>query len=52
MEAIQRRLHASNIHVMAQAGRMRVSIHGYNTVDDIEHLLSTLSGALRHVAAS
>lgn len=50
MDAIQRHLHAANIHVMAQAGRMRIAIHGYNTVYDIEHLLATLGEALEHAA--
>jgi selenocysteine lyase/cysteine desulfurase len=52
METIQRVLHANNIHVMAQAGRMRVSIHGYNSAADIDKFLSVLSGALRHVPAA
>lgn len=50
MDAIHRRLHAANIHVMAQAGRMRVAIHGYNTAEDIERLLATLGEALDHAA--
>lgn len=50
MEAIQRHLHNSNIHVMSTAGRMRVAIHGYNSAADIERFISVLSGALRHVA--
>jgi selenocysteine lyase/cysteine desulfurase len=50
MDAIQRHLHNSNIHVMSTAGRMRVAIHGYNTAADIERFISVLSGALRHVA--
>jgi cysteine desulfurase / selenocysteine lyase len=52
MDAIQRHLHGQNIHVMAQAGRMRVAIHGYNTQADIERFLSALTGALRHVATA
>lgn len=47
MDAIQRKLRGDNIHVMAQAGRMRVAIHGYNTPQDIEHFLSSLHQALR-----
>jgi len=42
LEAIQRSLHAANIHVMHTAGRMRISIHGYNTADDIDRLLGVL----------
>ena len=49
MDAIQRHLHARNVHVMAQAGRMRVAIHGYNTAADIEAFLAALKGALQHV---
>ncbi|MCC6456563.1 MAG: aminotransferase class V-fold PLP-dependent enzyme [Caldilineaceae bacterium] len=52
MDTIQRHLHSQNIHVMAQAGRMRVAIHGYNTQADIERFLSALTGALRHVATA
>lgn len=50
LDAVHRRLHAANIHVMAQAGRMRVAIHGYNTAEDIERLLATLGEALNHAA--
>lgn len=50
-ETIQRSLHGNNIHVMASAGRIRVAIHGYNSETDIEHLLTVLTGALRHVPA-
>jgi len=39
-------LHAQNIHIMAQAGRLRVAIHGYNTMHDIESLLRVLHDAL------
>lgn len=31
-----------NIHVMHHAGRLRVAVHGYNTLDDVERLLATL----------
>ncbi len=51
MDTIQRSLRANNVHVMAQAGRMRVAIHGYNTMQDIEQFVSTLTGALRHAVA-
>lgn len=52
MDSIHRRLHASNVHVMSQAGRMRVAIHGYNTAADVEKFLATLQGALRYVGAA
>jgi cysteine desulfurase / selenocysteine lyase len=45
-EALHRRLHAANVHVMAQAGRLRVAIHGYNTLSDIETFLTALREAL------
>ena len=51
MEAIQRKLHAAAIHVMAAAGRVRIALHGYNTMADVEHLLETLAAALRDVNA-
>ncbi len=39
-------LEAANVHVMHQAGRIRVAIHGYNTEEDVERLLSVLKAAL------
>ncbi len=42
-------LHDHNIHIMAQAGRLRVAIHGYNTAQDIERFLRTLQDALERV---
>ncbi len=39
---IHERLHAEGIHVMHHAGRLRVAIHGYNTVDDIERFLTAM----------
>jgi selenocysteine lyase/cysteine desulfurase len=35
-------LDAEQIHVMHQAGRIRIAIHGYNTQDDVSRLLSVL----------
>ena len=32
---------------MSHAGRLRVSIHGYNNEDDVTFFLSTLEKALR-----
>lgn len=51
MDAIQRHLRAENVHVMAQAGRMRVAVHGYNTAADVDHFLTSLHGALANVPA-
>lgn len=49
MEQIHHHLHEQNIHVMAQAGRMRIAIHGYNTLNDVETFLSALQRALKQV---
>lgn len=44
-------LHAAleneNIHVMHNAGRIRIAVHGYNTQKDIDHFLSVLATLLR-----
>jgi selenocysteine lyase/cysteine desulfurase len=45
-ERLHRSLHQQNIHVMHQAGRMRVAIHGYNTMDDVEQFLTALKAEL------
>lgn len=45
-DRIHQQLHAKNIHLMAHAGRLRIAIHGYNTMDDIETLLRELKAAL------
>jgi cysteine desulfurase/selenocysteine lyase len=39
-------LHQQNIHVMCHAGRLRVAIHGYNTMDDIQKLVKGLHESL------
>lgn len=44
-DEINKRLRAKNIHVMSHAGRLRVAIHGYNTMDDVETLLRELTAA-------
>ena len=40
-----------SIHVMHQAGRLRLSIHGYNTTSDVGFFLTTLGGALARFRA-
>ena len=45
-DAIQAALQAENIHVMHQAGRLRMAVHGYNTETDITQFLTTLDRAL------
>lgn len=35
-------LRARDIHVMHQAGRIRIAVHGYNTAEDIVRLLTAL----------
>lgn len=45
-EAIHKHLHSQNIHVMSHAGRLRVALHGYNTMDDVDKLLRELQHAL------
>jgi selenocysteine lyase/cysteine desulfurase len=44
-DAIHQHLHAKNIHLMSHAGRLRVSIHGYNTAADVDTFLRTLREA-------
>jgi selenocysteine lyase/cysteine desulfurase len=46
-EALHRHLHAQNIHVMSHAGRLRIALHGYNTMGDVERLLAELHVALK-----
>jgi selenocysteine lyase/cysteine desulfurase len=48
-EQIHGLLHAANIHIMAHAGRLRVALHGYNTMADVEKFLEKLAEALRRV---
>ena len=43
---IHDQLQSQNIHIMHQAGRMRVSLHGYNTMADVDRLLRELKGIL------
>jgi cysteine desulfurase / selenocysteine lyase len=46
LDKIHAHLLSRNVHVMCRAGRIRVSIHGYNTAGDVERLLATLSEGL------
>ncbi|PJF40221.1 MAG: hypothetical protein CUN54_06150 [Phototrophicales bacterium] len=48
-EQIHQHLLDNDIHIMAHAGRLRVAIHGYNTMADIEHFLEHLHDALNQV---
>ena len=36
-------LERKNVHVMHNAGRIRIAIHGYNTLEDIHHFLDALT---------
>ena len=48
-ESLHRALEAKNIHVMHHAGRIRIALHGYNTPQDVDHLLAVLGEALTAV---
>ncbi len=48
-DAIHKHLHLKQIHVMSHAGRLRVALHGYNTMADVERFLGELREALRVV---
>ena len=48
-ERLNQVLHEKDIHIMSHAGRLRIAIHGYNTMDDIEFLLQSLEEALNQV---
>jgi len=39
-------LELQNVHVMHNAGRIRIALHGYNTQDDVDHFLSVLGELL------
>jgi len=45
-ENIHNELHKKNIHLMYDAGRLRVSLHGYNTMQDVETFLKELKALL------
>jgi selenocysteine lyase/cysteine desulfurase len=48
-DEIHQKLRERNIHIMGNAGRLRVAVHGYNTSQDIETLMSTLSEILKSI---
>ena len=48
-DALHRHLHSQNIHVMSHAGRLRIALHGYNTIGDVERLLAELHTALKQL---
>jgi selenocysteine lyase/cysteine desulfurase len=39
-------LERENIHVMHNAGRIRIAVHGYNTREDVQHFLRVLASLL------
>ncbi|MFA6542841.1 MAG: aminotransferase class V-fold PLP-dependent enzyme [Limisphaerales bacterium] len=39
-------LDRENVHVMHNAGRLRIAVHGYNTMLDIQRFLSVLASAM------
>lgn len=51
-DGIYHYLHAENIHIMTHAGRLRVSLHGYNTMADVDKFLQKLEEAIKHVNPS
>lgn len=46
-ESIQRALESHDIHVMYNAGRLRASVHGYNTKADVDRFLSVIEPMVR-----
>jgi selenocysteine lyase/cysteine desulfurase len=42
-------LEHEHIHVMHQAGRIRIAVHGYNTREDVANLLRVMETILRRV---
>jgi selenocysteine lyase/cysteine desulfurase len=45
-ERIHKALHEQSIHVMSHAGRLRIALHGYNRMADVERLLTVLESSL------
>ena len=48
-DEIAKALREKNVHIMSNAGRLRLAIHGYNTPDDVEVFLSELRSVLKTV---
>ena len=48
-ERLYQALHDQNVHIMCHAGRLRVAIHGYNTLADIQRLLQVLHDTLKRM---
>lgn len=48
-DVIHAHLKSKNIHVMGNAGRLRIAIHGYNTHANVEVLLQELKAVLKQV---
>jgi len=48
-DKLNKYLHEHNIHLMNNAGRLRIAIHGYNTTDEVEKLLKAMKTALKEV---
>ncbi len=46
---IEEALRQQNVHIMHQAGRLRVALHGYNTQEDVSQFLTILDTVLRRV---
>ena len=45
-DRIQADLRSQNVHIMHQAGRMRLAMHGYNTDEDLQKFFQALDKAL------
>lgn len=50
--AIHAALERAKIHVMHSAGRLRISLHGYNTAEDLDQFLKTLRRFLNPTVAA
>ena len=48
-EQLCQALHEQDIHIMCHAGRLRVAIHGYNTMSDVKRLFQVLHDTLKRI---